>query len=50
MPRCYSGSRLLRALHDIQTSRQHIAFAHTHRAELAKAVVGLDVTYPPFIT
>jgi len=46
----YSGNRLLRALHDIETSRQHIAFAHTHRAELAKAIVGLDVTYPPLIT
>lgn len=46
----YSGSRLLRALHDIETSRQHVAFDHTHRAELAKAAVGLDIHYPPLIT
>jgi alkylation response protein AidB-like acyl-CoA dehydrogenase len=45
----YSGSQLLRALHDIETAQQHIAFAHTHRAELGKAAAGIDITYPPLI-
>jgi alkylation response protein AidB-like acyl-CoA dehydrogenase len=46
----YAGSHLLRALCDVQASRQHLLFAHKHRAELAKALVGLEVFYPPFIT
>jgi indole-3-acetate monooxygenase len=46
----YTGSHLLRALCDVEAARQHLLFAHRHRAELAKALVGLDVRYPPFIT
>lgn len=46
----YSESPLLRALCDVQASRQHLLFAHTHRTALGKAVAGLDVTYPPFLT
>jgi alkylation response protein AidB-like acyl-CoA dehydrogenase len=46
----YAGSPLLRALCDVQAARQHLLFAHKHRAELAKALVGLDVIYPPFVT
>jgi alkylation response protein AidB-like acyl-CoA dehydrogenase len=46
----YTGSHLLRALCDVQAARQHLLFAHRHRAEMTKALVGLDVFYPPFIT
>jgi hypothetical protein len=46
----YTGSPLLRALCDVEAARQHLLFAHRHRGELAKALVGLDVRYPPFIT
>jgi alkylation response protein AidB-like acyl-CoA dehydrogenase len=46
----YAGSRLLRALCDVQASRQHLLFSHTHLGELAKALAGLDVHYPPYIT
>ena len=45
----YAGNRLLRALCDVEAARQHLLFAHKHRAELAKALVGLDVFYPPYI-
>jgi len=40
---------LLRALSDVDAARQHLMFAPKHRVELAKALAGLDVTYPPFV-
>ena len=45
----YDGSRLLRALLDVQTGRQHQLFGHQHRPPLAAAVAGREVTYPPFL-
>jgi alkylation response protein AidB-like acyl-CoA dehydrogenase len=45
----YEGNRLLRALLDVQTGRQHMLFGHQHRPALAAAVAGRDVTYPPFL-
>jgi alkylation response protein AidB-like acyl-CoA dehydrogenase len=45
----YRGSRLLRALGDVQAARQHLLFSHQHLPELGKIVAGLDVAYPPFI-
>jgi len=45
----YEGSGLLRALDDVHAVRQHLLVAPTHRSELAKALVGLDVRYPPFV-
>jgi alkylation response protein AidB-like acyl-CoA dehydrogenase len=46
----YATSPLPRALRDVETSRQHLLFAHKHRVELAKVLAGLDATYPPFVT
>ena len=45
----YVGSRLLRALDDVQAARQHLLFSHKHLPELAKPLTGLDTSYPPFI-
>jgi indole-3-acetate monooxygenase len=45
----YRGSRLLRALCDVQAARQHQLFSHHHLSELGKVVAGLDVAYPPYI-
>ena len=45
----YTGSRLLRALCDVEAARQHLLFSHKHLPELAKPLAGLDATYPPFI-
>jgi alkylation response protein AidB-like acyl-CoA dehydrogenase len=45
----YRGSRLLRALNDVQAARQHLLFSHHHLSELGKAVAGLDVAYPPYV-
>ena len=45
----YRGSRLLRALCDVQAGRQHQLFSHHHLPELGKIAAGLDVAYPPFI-
>jgi len=45
----YRGSRLLRALSDVQAARQHLLFSHQHLSELGKIVVGLDATYPPYV-
>ncbi len=45
----YQSSALLRALSDVQAARQHLMFAPKHRVELAKALAGLEVTYPPFV-
>ena len=46
----YVGSPLLRALGDVEAARQHYQFSHQHRIELGKALAGLDVHYPPYIT
>ena len=46
----YVGSRLLRALGDVQASRQHLLFSPTHLGQLAKALAGLEVSYPPYFT
>jgi alkylation response protein AidB-like acyl-CoA dehydrogenase len=46
----YAGNPLLHALEDVQAARQHYQFAAEHRIELGKALAGLDVTYPPYIT
>jgi hypothetical protein len=45
----YEGSRLLRALLDVQTGRQHLLFGHQHRPALIAAVAGRDIVYPPFL-
>jgi Acyl-CoA dehydrogenase, C-terminal domain len=45
----YRDSPLLRALEDGHAARQHQLFAHKHRGELARALAGLDVRYPPFV-
>ena len=45
----YRGNPLLRALDDVHAARQHLLFAHKHRSELAKAMAGLEVHYPPFL-
>jgi alkylation response protein AidB-like acyl-CoA dehydrogenase len=45
----YRGSRLLRALGDVQAARQHLLFSPKHLPELAKPLAGLDTTHPPFI-
>jgi alkylation response protein AidB-like acyl-CoA dehydrogenase len=45
----YRGSRLLRALNDVQAARQHLLFSHHHLSELGKLVAGLDVAYPPYV-
>jgi alkylation response protein AidB-like acyl-CoA dehydrogenase len=45
----YRGSRLLRALGDVQAARQHLLFSHHHLSELGKVAAGLDVAYPPYV-
>jgi alkylation response protein AidB-like acyl-CoA dehydrogenase len=45
----YADSPLLRALRDVETARQHIAFSHQHRVVVGQALAGLDVVAPPFI-
>jgi hypothetical protein len=45
----YRGSRLLRALSDVQATRQDLLFSHQHLSELGKLVAGLDVAYPPYV-
>jgi indole-3-acetate monooxygenase len=45
----YRDSPLLRALDDVHAARQHLLFAHKHRSELAKALTGIEVRYPPFL-
>ncbi|MGD9806669.1 MAG: acyl-CoA dehydrogenase family protein [Hyphomicrobiaceae bacterium] len=45
----YRGSKLLRALCDVQTGRQHLLFSHHHLAELGKLAAGLEGVYPPYI-
>ena len=46
----YADSPLLHALNDVHAARQHYQFAAEHRIELGKALAGMDVTYPPYIT
>jgi alkylation response protein AidB-like acyl-CoA dehydrogenase len=45
----YRGSRLLRALSDVQAARQHLLFSHQHLSELGKLIAGVDVVYPPYV-
>jgi len=45
----YHGSRLLRALSDVQAARQHLLFSHHHLSELGKLVAGMDAAYPPYV-
>jgi alkylation response protein AidB-like acyl-CoA dehydrogenase len=45
----YRGSRLLRALSDVQAARQHLLFSHRHLSGLGKLVAGLDVAYLPYV-
>jgi len=45
----YRGSRLLRALSDVQAARQHLLFSHQHSSELGKLIAGLDIVYPPYV-
>jgi alkylation response protein AidB-like acyl-CoA dehydrogenase len=45
----YRGSRLLRALCDVQAARQHLMFSHHHLAELGKFITGHDGMYPPYV-
>jgi alkylation response protein AidB-like acyl-CoA dehydrogenase len=45
----YTGHRLLTALLDIHTARQHISFAHQHRGRLGRIAAGIDEPAPPFI-
>jgi alkylation response protein AidB-like acyl-CoA dehydrogenase len=41
----YAGSRLLRALCDVEAARQHLLFAHAHRPALAQIRSGIDMPY-----
>jgi indole-3-acetate monooxygenase len=45
----YRASTLLRALGDVQASRQHLLFAPKHRSELAKILAGVETSYLPFV-
>ena len=45
----YRGSRLLRALSDVQAARQHLLFSHQHLSNLGKLIAGLDGVYPPYV-
>jgi len=45
----YGGSRLLRALRDVQTARQHVLFHHGNRSVLGRILAGIDEPAPPFI-
>ena len=45
----YSGHPLLATLHDVHTARQHILFAHQHRALLCRIAAGTDEKASPFI-
>jgi alkylation response protein AidB-like acyl-CoA dehydrogenase len=45
----YSGHRLLTALLDIHTARQHISLAHYLNPALIRIAVGIDESAPPFV-
>ncbi len=45
----YGSSPLLRALDDVHVARQHLMLARLHRADLMKALLGLDVAHPPLV-
>ena len=45
----YRGSRLLRALGDIQAAREHLLFSQHHLAELGKFIAGHDGMCPPYV-
>lgn len=46
----YAGHRLLRALRDVETARQHIMFGWGSRPMLGQAVAGLPTFAPPLVT
>jgi indole-3-acetate monooxygenase len=48
-PAAFNNSRLLRALRDVQTARQHTLFAHGLTARLGPSAAGIDVVVPPFV-
>jgi indole-3-acetate monooxygenase len=45
----YSGSRLLRALGDVQAARQHLMFSHHHLGQLGRILLGADIAHPPLV-
>lgn len=45
----FNGSRLLRALRDVHTARQHMLFARGLAARLGPSAAGIDVAVPPFV-
>jgi alkylation response protein AidB-like acyl-CoA dehydrogenase len=45
----YAGHPLLTSLINIHTARQHISFAHQHRARLGRIAAGIDEVAPPFV-
>lgn len=46
----YAGNRLLRALRDVETARQHIMFGFGSRPMLGQAVAGIPTFAPPLVT
>lgn len=45
----FLGHRVLTALRDVETGRQHVMFSHQHRPALARIAAGVDGTAPPFV-
>jgi alkylation response protein AidB-like acyl-CoA dehydrogenase len=45
----YNDSRILRALRDVQTARQHMLFARGLATRLAPIATGIDEAAPPFV-
>ena len=48
-PAAYNDSRLLRALCDVQTGRQHALFARGLTDRLGPSAAGIDIVVPPFV-
>ena len=48
-PAAFNNSRLLRALRDVLTARQHTLFAHGLTARLGPSAAGIDVVVPPYV-
>ena len=45
----YAGHRVLTALRDVETARQHVMFSHQHRPAIARIAAGIDDVSPPFV-
>lgn len=45
----FAGHRVLTALRDVETARQHVLFSHQHRPALARISAGTDEVAPPFV-